>query len=42
MLNAVNTETVAVYLMCYNFVRIQRSLRVSPAMQAGVTGRLAG
>lgn len=32
--------TVAVYFMWYNFVRIHQSLRVTPAMEAGVTSRL--
>jgi IS1 family transposase len=32
--------TVAVYFMYYNFVRVHQTLRVSPAMEAGVTNRL--
>jgi IS1 family transposase len=31
---------VAIYFMYYNFVRIHASLRVTPAMAAGVTGKL--
>ncbi len=31
---------VAVFMMYYNFVRIHQSLRVTPAMEAGVTDRL--
>ena len=31
---------VALYLCCYNFVRIHRSLRVTSAMAAGVTNRV--
>lgn len=31
---------VALFYMHYNFVRIQQTLRVTPAMAAGVTGRL--
>ena len=31
---------LAIYFMHYNFVRIHQSLRVSPAMAAGVTGKL--
>ncbi len=31
---------VAIYTVWYNFVRIHKSLRVTPAMAAGVTGRL--
>jgi hypothetical protein len=32
--------SVALHFMHYNFVRIHQSLRVTPAMAAGVTGRL--
>jgi IS1 family transposase len=32
--------TVAIYFMYYNFVRIHQTLRVTPAMEAGVTNRL--
>ncbi len=31
---------VALHYMHYNFVRIHQSLRVTPAMEAGVTDRL--
>ena len=31
---------VALHMMCYNFVRIHSTLRMSPAMAAGVTDRL--
>ena len=31
---------VAIYFMYYNFVRIHQSLRMTPAMAAGVTDRL--
>jgi hypothetical protein len=31
---------VALHFMHYNFVRIHRTLRVSPAMSAGLTGKL--
>jgi hypothetical protein len=31
---------IAIHVMHYNFVRIHRTLRVSPAMAAGVTDRL--
>jgi IS1 family transposase len=33
-------HAMAVYFMHYNFVRIHQTLRVTPAMAAGVTGRL--
>ena len=32
--------SVALYYMHYNFARIHKTLRVSPAMEAGVTGKL--
>jgi len=32
--------TVAIYFMYYNFVRVHQTLRVTPAMEAGVTNRL--
>lgn len=32
--------TVAVYFMYYNFVRVHQTLRVTPAMEAGVTSKL--
>jgi hypothetical protein len=31
---------LAVYFMYYNFVRIHQTLRVTPAMAAGVTSKL--
>ena len=31
---------VAIYTVWYNFVRIHKTLRVTPAMAAGVTDRL--
>jgi len=31
---------VALYYMHYNFARIHKALRVTPAMEAGVTGKL--
>jgi len=31
---------LALYLMYYNFVRIHQTLRVTPAMAAGVTSQL--
>ncbi len=33
-------HALALYFVWYNFVRIHKSLRVTPAMAAGVTGRL--
>ena len=33
-------HALAIYFMHYNFVRIHQTLRVTPAMQAGVTERL--
>ncbi len=35
-----HAHAVAIHFMYYNFVRIHKSLRVTPAMAAGVTGRL--
>lgn len=35
-----HVRMVALYTMFYNFVRIHKTLRVTPAMQAGVTDRL--
>jgi IS1 family transposase len=32
--------SVALYFMHYNFARIHQTLRVSPAMEAGITGKL--
>jgi hypothetical protein len=31
---------MTIYFMHYNFVRIHQTLRVTPAMAAGVTGKL--
>jgi hypothetical protein len=33
-------HALSIYFMHYNFVRIHQNLRVTPAMQAGVTDRL--
>ena len=35
-----HAAALAVYFMYYNFVRIHQTLRVTPAMAAGVTSRL--
>ncbi len=35
-----HAHAVALHFMFYNFVRIHKSLRVTPAMAAGVTDRL--
>ncbi len=35
-----HSHALALYFVWYNFVRIHKSLRVSPAMAAGVTDRL--
>jgi hypothetical protein len=35
-----HVASLAVHYMYYNFVRIHQTLRVTPAMAAGVTGRL--
>ncbi len=35
-----HAHAVAIHFMYYNFVRIHSTLRVTPAMAAGVTGRL--
>lgn len=35
-----HVAAVALYFMYYNFVRIHQTLRVTPAMAAGVTGKL--
>lgn len=34
------THAVALHFMYYNFVRIHKTLKVTPAMEAGVTDRL--
>jgi hypothetical protein len=31
---------VALYAVWYNFIRIHKTLRVAPAMEAGITDRL--
>ena len=33
-------HALSIYFMYYNFVRIHSTLRMTPAMAAGVTGRL--
>jgi hypothetical protein len=35
-----HAHAVALHMMYYNFVRIHKTLRVTPAMAAGVTDRL--
>jgi hypothetical protein len=35
-----HVAALAVFYMCYNFIRIHQTLRVTPAMAAGVTDRL--
>ena len=35
-----HVHALALYFVFYNFCRIHKSLRVSPAMQAGLTDRL--
>ena len=35
-----HAHAISIYFMHYNFVRIHQTLRVSPAMAAGVTGKL--
>jgi hypothetical protein len=35
-----HVATLAIFYMHYNFVRIHQTLRVTPAMAAGVTERL--
>ena len=35
-----HAHSVALHFMYYNFVRIHKTLRVTPAMAAGVTDRL--
>ena len=37
-----HAHSVAIHTMHYNFVRIHKTLRCSPAMAAGVTGKLLG
>ncbi len=35
-----HAHSVAIYFMHYNFVRLHQTLRCTPAMAAGVTGKL--
>ncbi len=35
-----HAHAVALHMMYYNFVRVHKTLRVTPAMEAGVTDRL--
>ncbi len=35
-----HAHMLAIYFMHYNFVRIHQTLKVTPAMAAGVTGKL--
>jgi hypothetical protein len=35
-----HVHAVALHFMSYNFIRIHKSLKVTPAMAAGLTGRL--
>jgi hypothetical protein len=35
-----HTAAIALHMMHYNFVRIHQTLKVTPAMAAGVTNRL--
>jgi IS1 family transposase len=35
-----HVRMVAIYVMFYNFIRIHKTLRVTPAMQAGITDRV--
>jgi hypothetical protein len=37
---ALEVEMVAIYFMHYNFARIHQTLKISPAMAAGVTDML--
>lgn len=37
-----HVRMVAIYTMFYNFIRIHKTLRVTPAMQAGLTERVWG
>ena len=37
-----HVHAMAIYFMHYNFVRIHQTLRVTPAMAAGVTDKLWG
>jgi hypothetical protein len=33
-------HAVALHFMCYNFVRVHQTLRVTPAMEAGIADRV--
>jgi len=35
-----HAHAVALHFMYYNFVRIHKTLRITPAMQAGITKKL--
>jgi hypothetical protein len=35
-----HAHAIALHFMYYNFVRIHKTLRVTPAMEAGITKRL--
>ena len=35
-----HAHAMALHFLCYNFVRIHKTLRMTPAMAAGVTDRL--
>jgi hypothetical protein len=35
-----HTHMMAIYFMHYNFVRIHQTLKITPAMAAGITGKL--
>ena len=37
-----HAHSVALYTVFYNFIRIHKTLRVTPAMQAGIAGRVFG
>lgn len=38
--NENHSHVIALYFMYYNFVRVNKSLRVTPAMKAGLTKKL--
>ena len=37
-----HAHMVAIYAVWYNWIRIHKTLRVTPAMAAGLTGKLMG
>jgi hypothetical protein len=37
-----HAHMMAIYFMHYNFVRIHQTLKITPAMAAGITGKLLG